>query len=257
MRFRLERPASPAWPATYAAVLASVCEGAAGDRKWPPPPELLTSLGLSNRTLVRNRQVHGATVRVLAAQTSPAELAERPEADGLLTDRRDLVLAVLVADCAPVYLVDPVVEVMALVHCGWRGTVADAAAHALQQMKARYGCRPENLVAWIGPSISARNYQVGPAVLAEVRRRLSHLPVEQSILPGERLDIARLNRDSLLACGLPEENIEVSPLCTYEEPDLQSYRRDGDRSGRMFALLWRGESGTTQVSADSKPQSQS
>ena len=105
-------------------------------------------------------------------------------------------------------------------------------------MQARYGCAPQDVVAWIGPCIKPRNYQVGSAVLAEVRARLSHLPVEECIHPEEKLDVAGLNRLSLLACGVPDENIEVSPLCSFDEADLQSYRRDGDRSGRMFAFLW-------------------
>lgn len=238
MDFRCERPT--AWPAGWAAVLASVASAeSGGDRKWPPPAALLEELGLSHLRLVRNRQVHGAGVRVLTRESSREEPADTPEADALLTDRDDLGLAVLVADCAPIYLLEPGRGVMGLVHAGWRGTVADVAAHTVQRMKARFGCEPARLVAWIGPCIKPRNYQVGAAVLLEARRRLPHLPVEECVYPDEKLDIAGLNRLSLLACGLRDERIEVSPLCSFETAGLQSYRRDGERAGRMFALLWK------------------
>ena len=220
------------------AALVSVCgEAALAGSKWPPPAEALAAAGFDHLPFARNCQVHGNRVRIITDDMDADALAETPDADALITRRGDVALAVLVADCAPLFLADPVQRAVGLAHAGWRGTVADIAARAVEALGREYGSRPEDLVAWIGPCIKPRNYQVGAAVLHEVRQKLSHLPVEGCIHPGEKLDVAGLNRVSLLHRGLRDEHIAVSPLCSYEEPDLQSYRRDGDESGRMFALL--------------------
>ena len=81
-----------------------------------------------------------------------------------MTDERGVALVVQVADCVPLLMADPRTGAVAAVHAGWRGTAADIAAAAVRRLQQQYGCRPEDLVAAIGPCIGACCYQVGPEV---------------------------------------------------------------------------------------------
>ncbi len=92
----------------------------------------------------------------------PSEHA--PEADGVMTDEHGVALVVQVADCVPLLMADPRTGAVAAVHAGWRGTAANIAAAAVRRLQQQYGCRPEDLVAAIGPCIGACCYQVGPEV---------------------------------------------------------------------------------------------
>lgn len=184
--------------------------------------------------LVNARQVHGTrVVEVLEAGADPGE------ADALITDRPGLLLAVLGADCPGVLLVDERRHALAVVHSGWRGTAAGVSAAALRALLERYGTRPEDLRAAVGPGISARRYEVGP----EVAEALAPWAAGQEGLLARgrddrwHVDLTGLIVRGLVGLGVPPAAIEVSRLCTYEEQErLFSHRRDGGRAGR-HALL--------------------
>lgn len=190
--------------------------------------------GLGFCGLVSARQVHGA--RVVEVRDAGADPGE---ADALVTDRPGLLLAVLGADCPGVLLVDPRRRALAVVHSGWRGTLAGVSAAALRELTALYGTRPEDLRAAVGPGISARRYEVGPEV-AEALAPLAGR--EDGLLARGRadrwhVDLSGLIVRGLVALGVPPEAIEVSRLCTFDEQErLFSHRRDGAHAGR-HALL--------------------
>ena len=82
------------------------------------------------------------------------------DVDGLLTDRRQVVLCTLYADCVPLFFVDPVRRVIAASHSGWKGTAARIGAVTVERMAAAYGCRREDILAGIGPSIGPCCFEV-------------------------------------------------------------------------------------------------
>lgn len=84
-----------------------------------------------------------------------------PKADGLVTDRPDVVLGVLAADCAPVLLADPAGGVIGAAHAGWRGALAGVVDATIVAME-RLGARRDRLQAAVGPCIGGRSYEVGP-----------------------------------------------------------------------------------------------
>ena len=99
-------------------------------------------------------------------------------------------------------------------------------------MKNKFNSKPENLFAYIGPSICQSHYEVG----AEVAEKFDERYLQYS--DGKiLLDVAGRNYDMLIKSGVPAENIEKSDLCTFEEDYLHSYRRDGKSSGRMLAVI--------------------
>jgi hypothetical protein len=151
--------------------------------------------------LVIVRQVHGG--RVLDA--SSATVAS--EADALVGDSHDVALAILVADCVPILLVDATSERVALVHAGWRGLEAKVIAHALQHFSDA-----ANVHAFFGPSISHEAYQVGP----DVAQHFDNVPGALTPDGGDRsrLDLRHVVVHQLLECGVRATSIVRSQQVT-------------------------------------------
>lgn len=172
-------------------------------------------------------QVHGARVAVL-----PRDDDEPADASVCFTP--GLVCAVLVADCLPVFLASRDGDRVGIAHAGWRGLaggVVEATVAALE-------CDPSRLVAWLGPSIGPRAFEVG----AEVREAfVAQDPGAEGAFvagrPGRWLaDLPALARRRLEAAGVSA--VSGGGLCTYADPArFYSYRRDG-ATGRMAALAW-------------------
>jgi hypothetical protein len=161
---------------------------------------------------------------------SPQHLGE---CDALFTDKPKNYLAVSVADCVPVFLYDPLIKIVAGVHSGWKGSAGKILTLTINEMQKRFDTDPARMIAYIGPCISAKNYEVGK----EVAELFDDAFVVSS---GEQffLDLKKQNYSQLIDCGLHSDNIEVSEHCTFDEHDLlHSYRRDRERSGRMFGVI--------------------
>lgn len=190
-------------------------------------------LGAPDAAVARLKQVHGAAV--VEAKGLPARsVTVVGFADALFTAERGLVVAIATADCVPVVLVDAEAGLVAAVHAGWRGTAARVVDAGLDALEAR-GARPERLYALFGPSISRDAYEVGPDVLAALGAALP----PGAAVPGRGdrrlLDVAACNEAALRARGVRPERIARPALCTRAEPPrFSSYRRDGERAGRIF-----------------------
>jgi YfiH family protein len=174
------------------------------------------------------KQVHG--VNVVDAARAAAGIV----ADGAFTHRRGVVLAVLTADCLPVFLCDRAGESIALLHAGWRGLAAGVIEAGIRAM----GVTGDRLMAHIGPGIGPDAYEVGE----EVRAAFVHLHPDaanafRAVRPGHWFaDMAALARLRLRAAGVLE--ITGGDRCTAREPEhFFSFRRDGV-TGRMASLLW-------------------
>jgi YfiH family protein len=164
-------------------------------------------------------QVHGRDVAVVTdADRGRGTLAVRdaPAADALVTATPGLALAVMVADCVPLVLYDPVAHVVAAVHAGWRGTVARVTDAALAAM-ADLGSHPADVLAGVGPAITADRYQVADDV-ADAARDCFDGDVAGVVRPDGTgrwtFDLWAANRRLLEAAGVPPANIEVSPVGT-------------------------------------------
>lgn len=173
------------------------------------------ALGFDSDSLVFSRQVHKTDVRIVSKQDRRAIFEPIPyEADGLLTAEEDVPLIVFTADCVPILLYDPDVRVVGAVHAGWRGTVADIAGVAVGKMVGHFGCRPENIRAAVGPSISQCCFETGDDVAAAVRLLLGNKASQFIAQRGEKsmIDLKAINAFLLRNMGVT--NIEISPECT-------------------------------------------
>ena len=167
------------------------------------------------------KQVHSADVLAVDQPTSCAG-----EGDAVITSRPGLLVGVRTADCVPILLVDEVKRAAAAVHAGWRGTAAEVVACTISEMKARFGTAPEDIWAAIGPAIGSCCYEVGPEVARQFARWWPELTGTE-----------RHAHLELRECGVPDGHIFAGAPCTVCTEEMHSFRRDGDRAGRMVAAI--------------------
>lgn len=197
---------------------------------------LAASLGVELDSLVRMRQVHCADV----FEAPPTRADAWPEADIAVTDDHSVAVSVRTADCVPILLVDRRTGAVAAVHAGWKGTAAGAVMVAVQSLTSRYGARPSDVIAAVGPSIGPCCYEVGPELAGHFSSH-ADAPGWFSSGPKPHLDLWRATRDQLVRAGVPTGQIHVCALCTFDHPALfHSYRRDGTNAGRLVAAIRSG-----------------
>ena len=177
-------------------------------------------------TLCRLQQSHGSHIVI-------ADPACVEAGDGLVTNQPGVALLILHADCQAALFFDPKQRVIAAVHCGWRGNVANIYAQAVQVMERSYGTVPADVRVAISPSL-------GPQA-AEFRNYHTELP--SSFLPFRvgptHFDLWAVALMQLKAAGIREEHVEIAGLCTYTaQEDCYSYRREkmGGRHGTLIVL---------------------
>lgn len=154
------------------------------------------------------------------------------ETDALITGLRRVPLAVLTADCLPVFLLDISRRVIGLVHAGWRGVAQDILGNTLRLMKRNFKTRPRDLVAAFGPSIQACCYEVGEEFPGYFPRSVQKR--------GKKIffDIKEEGRQRLQAAGVNPDRIYDSRLCTCcLKDEFFSYRREGNAAGRSMAVM--------------------
>jgi hypothetical protein len=134
----------------------------------------------------------------------------------MITNVPGIALAVTIADCAPLILYDPTRHALAVVHAGWRGTVAGIAAAAVEAMRAAYGTQPSDLWAGVGPSIGPCCYEVGDEVI-DAWLAGGIVDSQRAVTPGpgerQHFDLWSANHLQLMATGVPSEHIEVAQRC--------------------------------------------
>ncbi|MBO9542738.1 peptidoglycan editing factor PgeF [bacterium] len=216
--------------APYASLNLGLSSGDERSRVLANRERFVSAGGFSGPIQVAH-QVHGADVHA-------APVPEGAKGDVVITDRPATPVGVFVADCVPILIEDARTGAVAAVHAGWRGTAKGAVTAAVEALAERYGAQPADLRAAIGPSIKGCCYRVGE----EVVEALGHLSAPERVVRREGeaafVDLQEANRQLLAAAGVGA--IHVSGLCTHCSTDLFfSYRREGERSGRMLAAIER------------------
>ena len=178
------------------------------------------ALGADLSDMVFCNQSHGRAVRVVTAADrgrGTLSLTDAIDAtDALVTTEPGIILVVMVADCVPIVLYDPVAHILACVHAGWRGTVAQVSEAAVDTMST-LGSDPADIIACLGPAIAADRYQVG-ADVAEAAQRCFGARTGDVLRPdGTGLwlfDLWTANRIGLRQAGLRDENVHVAAEAT-------------------------------------------
>jgi len=181
------------------------------------------------------RQVHGRQVINMAGfpagQGANPQSAEPAVGDAMVTDRPHQYLVIQVADCQAVLLHEPVRQVVANVHCGWRGSIQNIIGRTVETMVQQLDCNPGEIIAGIGPSLGPCcaefiNYE------AEIPRALWNYKDSNN-----HFDFWSISRDQLAKAGVPAKNIESSRICTRCHADeFFSYRTE-KMTGRFAAVI--------------------
>ena len=188
-------------------------------------------LDITDDRLLMPHQVHKAEIAVVDEQWD----IDLEGYDALMTNVEEVCIGVSTADCIPVLLYDPRQRAVCAVHAGWRGTVMRIVEQSIARMTEVYGTNPADLIAQIGPGIHLESFEVGDEVYQAFEKE--GFPMESISRKYEKwhLDLPECNRLQLISAGVPESQVNVSPVCTYMQSDTYfSARRLGIESGRIF-----------------------
>lgn len=181
-------------------------------------------------------QVHGSDV--VCSESPRALEAPHKNADAILSNSPEITLLMRFADCVPILLYDPVKRVMGMVHAGWLGTVKRITSLAVQKMHNHYGCRPEDILAGIGPSICVDHYEIGEDVASKVQETYGRSSNEiiLKINGLSHLDLWKANKITLEEAGVGV--VQVSGECTACNLDKwYSHRGENGATGRFAAIM--------------------
>jgi purine-nucleoside/S-methyl-5'-thioadenosine phosphorylase / adenosine deaminase len=185
------------------------------------------SLGIDQKSLAIPQQVHSENIQIIIKQ------GYYPDTDGLITQESGIFLIISTADCYSVLIYDSLKKVIANIHSGWRGTQKKIVTKAVEKMKSGFGCKIENLTVFIGPGISKNHFEVGE----DVANMFDDMFINRK--NGKYyVDLKADIISQLKKLGIKDSQMEIYPGCTFDEKDyLHSYRRDRDKSGRMFSVI--------------------
>ena len=196
----------------------------------------LKQVGINFKDLVCLQQVHSSGV-VCVGEDERGKGAQQGEsaisgADAVITDVRNLPLAIFIADCLAIYFFDSRKRIIGLAHAGWRPTAEKICLKVIKMLRQHFGSQSESLVVAFSPAIRSCCYEVD----LKVSKFFKHSLIRR----GDRLflDLAKENKIQLLEMGVKEKNIIDCGICTAcSQKEFFSYRREGLKAGRMMAVM--------------------
>ncbi len=213
---------------------------------------LAAELAITADRVILPRQTHSDNVFTLGHSFTTLSQEERKkllqDVDALITAEESLCIGVSTADCVPILLYSPEKRVVAAVHAGWRGTVKRIVQKCVNQMVSDFSCKPAEIHAIIGPSISPEAFEVGEEVVNEFQCAkfpmdaiLSYLPPMKRNEQAEKkahIDLWAANTILLEEAGVDFSHIQVCGTCTYYHSDtFFSARALGIDSGRIYSAI--------------------
>lgn len=198
--------------------------------------------------MVYSHQTHTTNVMRVTKEHAGMGLTRQRsfhDIDGFITDVPGLMLVTAYADCVPLYFADTRLHVIGLSHSGWRGTVNNMAQATVDKLNTEFGSRPEDILAFIGPSICASCYEVGEDVAEnffdaykDEAEKVLKLKNEMASEKKYYLNLHAANRLNMLHAGIPKENIGVTDICTCCNPDiLFSHRASKGKRGGLCGYM--------------------
>lgn len=192
--------------------------------------------------IVCSDQTHTTNIRkVTKADCGKGVVKDKDytDVDGLVTNEDGIVLATFYADCVPLYFLDPVKRVIGLAHSGWRGTVGRIGAKMIGMMTEEYGCRKEDILAAVGPSICQDCYEVSEDVAGQFLKEFGEDVLAAGKESGKyQLDLWKANEMVFLQAGLSKAQITVTDICTCCNREvLFSHRASNGQRGNLGAFM--------------------
>ena len=210
--------------------------------------ELCNEIGTNYINCVKPCQQHTKNIKNVTQKINKEkpdfELTEYAQTDGLITNKKNMVLATTNADCILLIFFDPVKKVIANVHSGWRGTLQRISVETVNKMKKEYGCNAQDIICCICPSIRKCHFEVHSDVQEPYYNEFKNLPEIDKLIvkvPNQNkwtIDTVEINKIILKQAGLKEENIIDCGICTVCDSDLiHSFRVEKEGYGLCTAII--------------------
>lgn len=218
-------------------------------------------IGSSYIRVVKANQSHTNKVKFVSSKINKCEpdfnLEEYKNTDGLITNKKNLLLSTTNADCILLLLFDPVQKVIANVHSGWKGTIKRIVVNAIKKMVNNFGCNPENIICAICPSIRKCHFEVEKEVKEQFENEFKDLigfnfveknklrtikinDIIEEKVKNEKwnIDTVLINKIIMQNLGLKPDNIVDSGICSVCKSNLiHSYRVEKEKYGLETALI--------------------
>ncbi len=210
--------------------------------------ELCNELEENYINIVKPNQSHTKNVQVvnkkIKLEQPDVNLEEYTEIDGLITNKRNIMLATTNADCILLLFFDPVKKVIANVHSGWKGTVQRISTETVKKMIEIYKCNPQDIICCICPSIRKCHFEVRRDVYELFYNEFKELKDIENIITKKEnedkwlIDTVKINQIILEEIGLKKENIIDSGICSVcNSSKIHSYRAEKEGYGLNTALI--------------------
>ncbi len=198
--------------------------------------KFLSSMGINYSNLICAKQMHGKNVKYVKEEHKGSGAlnyeSSIADTDGFMTDKKGVPIAILTADCLPVFIYDPKRPAVVLLHAGWRSTEKNIAAEGVRALQEKFGSSPQRLFVGFGPSIRSCCFEVD-------KNFKSNFPFGILTRDGHNfMDIALMNKQQLINCGVQEKNIFDPGFCTSSNnQDYFSFRKEADTCGRLISVI--------------------
>lgn len=198
--------------------------------------------------LIKPNQCHTDNVQIVKEKINTGlpdfDVEQYNKTDGLITDKKDYLLATTNADCILLLFFDPVKKVIANTHSGWKGTLQRISVKTVEKMKKEFGCNPKDIICCMCPSIRKCHFEVDSEVKEQFEKEFLDLPQNCGIIEKNfqkekwNIDTVLINKLILEKQGLIPENIVDSGLCSVCNSDIMhSFRAEGESYGLETAVL--------------------
>lgn len=203
---------------------------------------LSEKLSINLCDMVKTYQTHTSNIRYATDEDKRKIYDETPgytNIDGLITDKKNIALSTIHADCTPIFFYDPIKKVIGMAHAGWRGTIKNITGNMIKKFIEDFNSNPKDILTVIGPSLGQCCFEVDEDV-AEIILTTNKDYKKFMKTKGVKyhFDLWAINKYIMLRAGLKEENIEISGLCTKCNNDLFfSHRGQNGKRGLMSGII--------------------
>lgn len=196
----------------------------------------LSPLGINYCNLICAQQVHGKNIEYVTQLNKGRGALDYDSsianADGFMTDKPKVPLAIFTADCLSVFIYDPARPAVAILHCGWKSTEMNICQQAISLMQQRFNSQPHRLIVGFGPSIRSCCFEVEKDFKSDFPFGLSRRDNRTF------MDLALINQSQLINYGVKEKNIFDPKICTFcDNQNYFSFRKEAQQSGRMISVI--------------------
>lgn len=199
---------------------------------------------LNYKNIIKASQAHTDIIEKIEKNKNEDSIDTNEPSDGLVTDKKDIVLATTNADCILFLIFDPVKKVISNVHSGWKGTLQEISVKAIQKMKKEYASNPKDIIVCICPSIRKCHFEVDKEVYEMFYNKFGNLKeLDEFIQKDENkekwyIDTVLINKIILKQEGILEENVIDSKICSVCNKNIvHSFRAEGEGYGLSTAII--------------------